>query len=236
MGAVEGARGAVVLAHLEQDRRRGGVRRAGVQQLQQLRPQASAPTLRGDRDRHHLGDVVGRSGRKLHEVWNGEPQALLGIMTPNFPNFFMMYGPNTNGGAIVTHLEAQASYIAAAMRRIARGSAVTVEPRETVTTIFNDMLQQRLAGASFQVANNYYKSSTGRIVTQWSDGAIAYVALTKLLRRVAWKESDEVPAVVSDEAVGEHQSRPASKRIEVALAEQIVDDYADQLVESGVNR
>ena len=45
--------------------------------------------------------VVGRDGRTLHEHWAGEPRAFLGITVPGFPNFFMLYGPGTNGGEIV---------------------------------------------------------------------------------------------------------------------------------------
>src|SRR5205085_9301887 len=49
--------------------------------------------------------VRGRGGRSLHEVWAGEPHAFLGITVPGFPNFFMLYGPGTNGGELVVMLE-----------------------------------------------------------------------------------------------------------------------------------
>ena len=41
--------------------------------------------------------VTGENGVELHDKWAGEPEAYLGMMVPGFPNFFMMYGPNTNG-------------------------------------------------------------------------------------------------------------------------------------------
>ena len=37
--------------------------------------------------------VTGRRGQTLHEHWAGEPRAYLGITVPDFPNFFMLYGP-----------------------------------------------------------------------------------------------------------------------------------------------
>ncbi|MGM7775779.1 flavin-containing monooxygenase [Arthrobacter sp. KNU-44] len=162
-------------------------------------------------------EVVGSGGRSLNDVWNGEPQALLGVMTSGFPNFFMMYGPNTNGGAIVTHLEAQADYIVAAIKVLARGAATSVEVRDSVSQWFNSIIQQRLAGASFEGANNYYKSGTGRIVTQWTDGAILYSVLTKLLRRAAWKVRYIVPG-----------SGPASDPASAALAPEPVGIAGDQ--------
>ena len=37
---------------------------------------------------------------------------------PGFPNFFMIYGPGTNGGEIVTMLESQAEYAVRAVKRM----------------------------------------------------------------------------------------------------------------------
>jgi cation diffusion facilitator CzcD-associated flavoprotein CzcO len=137
-------------------------------------------------------DVIGRRGQKLTELWGAEPQAFLGILVPQMPNFFMMYGPNTNGGAIVSHIEAQARYIASALRHLRRTSSTALEVKPAAHQIFNDALQRRLAGASFQTANNYYKSTTGRVITQWSDGAIAYTAATRLLRKIAWNTESHI--------------------------------------------
>lgn len=140
-------------------------------------------------------DVVGRHNVTLNEAWDGDPKAMLGILVPGFPNFFMMYGPNTNGGAIVTHLEAQADYILGAIKLLAKRDTAAIEVKETPSAIFNAIVQQRLAGAAFDVSNNYYKSRKGTIVTQWSDGAMVYVALTKLLRRSTWKLDRGIPSV-----------------------------------------
>ena len=39
--------------------------------------------------------IHGRNGSDLQEVWSGDnPRAYLGMMVPDFPNFFIMYGPN----------------------------------------------------------------------------------------------------------------------------------------------
>jgi len=64
--------------------------------------------------------VVGRGGRSIHEIWNGEPTAFLGITVSGIPNFFMLYGPNTNGGEIIMNLERQAEYAVRAVKRMMR--------------------------------------------------------------------------------------------------------------------
>ena len=50
---------------------------------------------------NYLGnyEVHGQGGVELHGTWHGEPEAFLGMMVPGFPNFFIMYGPNTNAVA-----------------------------------------------------------------------------------------------------------------------------------------
>ncbi|RYD74467.1 MAG: NAD(P)/FAD-dependent oxidoreductase, partial [Verrucomicrobiaceae bacterium] len=42
-------------------------------------------------------EIRGRNGVRIEEVWERDgPRAYLGTMVPGFPNFFMVYGPNTN--------------------------------------------------------------------------------------------------------------------------------------------
>src|SRR5690606_11722520 len=66
-------------------------------------------------------NVRGRDGRSLHEVWEERATAFLGVTVPGFPNFFIQYGPNTNGGtSIIAQLERQAELAVSAIRRVER--------------------------------------------------------------------------------------------------------------------
>jgi 4-hydroxyacetophenone monooxygenase len=40
--------------------------------------------------------VKGPHSEGLHEQWGDDARAYPGITVPHFPNFFLMYGPNTN--------------------------------------------------------------------------------------------------------------------------------------------
>ena len=62
--------------------------------------------------------VRGRDGLDLHDVWHGEPRAFLGLMVPRFPNFFMLYGPNTNALPLPAYFETQARFAARAIARL----------------------------------------------------------------------------------------------------------------------
>nr|WP_278255842.1 NAD(P)/FAD-dependent oxidoreductase [Nocardioides convexus] len=51
-------------------------------------------------------EVTGRGGRRLHDAWKGGARAHLGITVPDFPGFFILYGPNTNLGGRLDHRHA----------------------------------------------------------------------------------------------------------------------------------
>jgi cation diffusion facilitator CzcD-associated flavoprotein CzcO len=129
--------------------------------------------------------VVGRGGRSLHDYWAGEPHGFLGITVPGFPNFFMLYGPGTNGGEIVTMLESQSEYAVRVVQRMRRERVTAVEVRPVFDRWWNRWLQHKMRGTSWEQSNNYFKAPSGKIVTQWPIGCVAYRALTKLLGRVS---------------------------------------------------
>ena len=64
------------------------------------------------------GDRPG--GPHLREAWRDGAQAYLGITVAGFPNFFMLYGPNTNlgGNSIIYMLEGQIGYVLGALRAL----------------------------------------------------------------------------------------------------------------------
>ncbi|WP_418060740.1 flavin-containing monooxygenase [Pimelobacter simplex] len=126
--------------------------------------------------------VVGRYGRSIHDVWAGEPQAFCGVTVPGFPNFFMLYGPNTNFYALVHGFEQQARFMVRSLQHMVRKGGTAVDCHPTFFAAYNEWLQRRLAKSSWAVGDNYFKSkTTGRIVTQWPDGALVYTLLTRLL-------------------------------------------------------
>ena len=129
--------------------------------------------------------VLGRGGQSLHDYWAGEPHGFLGITVPGFPNFFMLYGPGTNGGEIVTMLESQSEYAVRVVQRMRRERVTAVEVRPAFDRWWNRWLQHKMHGTSWEKSNNYFKAPTGKIVTQWPIGCVAYRALTKIFGRVS---------------------------------------------------
>lgn len=136
---------------------------------------------------NYLGNyqVHGRNGVELHDAWQGEPEAFLGMMVPKFPNFFIMYGPNTNSIPLVSFYEAQAAFAASLIARATKTRAGSIEVRRSAFVLYNDWIQAALAKTVWAQVQNYFQAGTGRVVSQWPFGATPYILATKLLRRIA---------------------------------------------------
>jgi 4-hydroxyacetophenone monooxygenase len=123
--------------------------------------------------------VKGRGGRELHEVWAGDARAYLGVTTPGFPNFFMIYGPNTNivvNGSIIFFSECAVRYILGCLKLMAETGAATLEVRADVHDAFNqkvDAANALMAWGSPHVTS-WYKNDKGRVSQNWPFPLVDY--------------------------------------------------------------
>lgn len=127
--------------------------------------------------------ILGQNGLALHDAWKDHPQALCGIMTPGFPNLFLLYGPNTNLGhnSIIYMVEHQVSYILKCLKRMRRQGSVTIEPRPEATQQYDAEVQRRLQDTVWAGAcSSWYKKPDGSIPNNWHSSAAAYA---RMLRR-----------------------------------------------------
>jgi cation diffusion facilitator CzcD-associated flavoprotein CzcO len=122
--------------------------------------------------------VTGLGGRDLHEVWAGDPRAFLGVMVPGFPNFFMMYGPNTNSSPTVSFFEAQARFAARAIRRLDARGAHDVRISTVAADLYDGWLQRALRRTVWTETDSYFRAGSGRIVSQWPFNVSLYLFAT----------------------------------------------------------
>ncbi|MDG4832526.1 NAD(P)/FAD-dependent oxidoreductase [Solwaraspora sp. WMMD1047] len=138
-------------------------------------------------------DVKGRDGRSIHDVWRERASAFLGITVPGFPNFFMLYGPNTNGGvSVIAQLERQAEVVVRSVRRLERTRRRLVDTSPAATRRFLAWIDRRMvthASAMNAGCHNYYHDPAGHNVTQWPAGHLAYALATRLLTRFGLRTS-----------------------------------------------
>ena len=128
-------------------------------------------------------DVIGRGGNRLSELWRQRPEAYLGITVSGVPNFFMLYGPNTNLGhnSITFMLERQSEYVTQALVEMQRRGLCAIEPSRQAQDRFNRELQKALAATTWADAgcNSWYKTAEGHITQNWSSHTRDYAAATQ---------------------------------------------------------
>ena len=113
--------------------------------------------------------VTGAGGADLQERWKQGAHAYLGLCVPDFPNFFVVYGPNTNlgGSSIVGMLEAAAGAVVTLLDRTRTAGFRSVAVRPDVERRFDDEVQGRLRDSVWAGCQSWYRESDGRISTNW---------------------------------------------------------------------
>jgi cation diffusion facilitator CzcD-associated flavoprotein CzcO len=138
---------------------------------------------------HYLSglDVTGVGGRKLHDEWGDDPRAYLGVAVHGYPNFFMLYGPNTNqgGNSIVYVLEAASELVVDAVRRLARHGG-SLDVRADAQQRFIERIDAELGRSIWTKCDSYFRSPSGRIVTQWPYSELEYAMQTQRLSEDDW--------------------------------------------------
>ncbi|MDQ0823773.1 4-hydroxyacetophenone monooxygenase [Arthrobacter sp. V1I7] len=114
--------------------------------------------------------ITGSNGKSLDETWEGDDaRAYLGLAIPGFPNFFCLYGPNTqfgHGGSLLFLMELQMHYIMDLLKQMFANGYVSVECRQDVHDKYNEQVD---AAHNAMVWTHpgmdvYYRNSRGRVV------------------------------------------------------------------------
>jgi cation diffusion facilitator CzcD-associated flavoprotein CzcO len=84
--------------------------------------------------------VIGRSGVSLDDVWAERPSAYMAISIPDFPNLFMLNGPNGPVGnfSLIEVAELQFAYVMQLVDRVRSGSCREVSASRTATLRFDE--------------------------------------------------------------------------------------------------
>jgi 4-hydroxyacetophenone monooxygenase len=128
--------------------------------------------------------VTGRNGRDLHEQWDGDARAYLGVTVPGFPNLFLLYGPNTNiviNGSIIYFSECGVRYILGLLRLMLERGARAVEVRADVHDAFNEAVdaENRRMAWGWSPVNSWYKNAKGRVAQNWPFTLLEYWERTR---------------------------------------------------------
>jgi cation diffusion facilitator CzcD-associated flavoprotein CzcO len=134
--------------------------------------------------------VHGREGVSLNEVWKGGAEAYKGVAVPGFPNFFLLYGPNTNLGhnSIILMVEQQVGYIVQAVDRIAAAEVAALDVRPEAMKAYNEKLQADLGKTVWAgECASWYKTESGKVTNNWSGKTTEYAAIMREFDPDSWQ-------------------------------------------------
>jgi 4-hydroxyacetophenone monooxygenase len=128
--------------------------------------------------------VYGSGGIELSEEWGGDARAYLGMTVPGFPNFFLLYGPNTNlviNGSILIMVECQVRYAVEAIGRLLRDGHRTMSCRRDVHERYDREMQEGNARMVWGVADvpTWYRNARGRVTQNWPFDLYTYWSRTR---------------------------------------------------------
>lgn len=121
--------------------------------------------------------VTGLGGRTLHETWRDGAESYLGITVTGFPNFFMLYGPNTNlgGNSIIYMLEAQVGYVTSALRALDEQDLDWLDVRQDEQQAFTRWVDKASRTSVWNSGcHSWYTTASGRNTNNWPDQTFRY--------------------------------------------------------------
>lgn len=121
--------------------------------------------------------VTGLNGVDLNQAWAGGAEAHRGIAVAGFPNFFMLYGPNTNLGhnSIIFMIEAQVRYILKLIEGLSNARISYLDVRPEIMKAFNKELQEDISKTVWASGcNSWYRTDDGKITNNWSGSTLRF--------------------------------------------------------------
>ncbi len=116
-------------------------------------------------------DIRGRSGQRLQDAWNDtDPRAYMaGLTVPDFPNFFIMYGPNSqpgHGGSVVAMMEWLMQYVRDAIKTMLDDGIGSLECRADVRDDYVASVDAAHANMvwTHPGVSTYFSNEHGRVV------------------------------------------------------------------------
>jgi cation diffusion facilitator CzcD-associated flavoprotein CzcO len=142
-------------------------------------------------------EVTGLGGWHLRQAWRDGAQAYLGISVTRFPNFFLLYGPNTNlgGNSIIYMLEGQIGYVRQAIQALDAQRLAWLDVRPDVQDAFNVWVQSASRKSVWETGcHNWYTSPSGRNTNNWPSQTFRYRSRVRRFDLSAYRAMPRPPA------------------------------------------
>ncbi|KAK1777332.1 hypothetical protein QBC45DRAFT_417018 [Copromyces sp. CBS 386.78] len=135
--------------------------------------------------------IVGRSGLTLSSRWSSHPDSYLAVAVDGFPNYLMLFGPNSaiGFGSLSRILEAQVDYVVSVIRKLQKEDYASMEPKPERVKDFVQFVDAYFQDTVYlDKCKSWYRSEGGtgdRIVALWP-GSTQHAVET--LRSPRWED------------------------------------------------
>lgn len=129
-------------------------------------------------------EVYGLNGARLRDVWEEDnPRAYLGVGVPEFPNLFLLGGPNSfpGSGSFMYFMEVQMRYIRGLIEEMFKNGYRALDPTHEANEKYNalvDEMHERTVW-THPGMSTYYRNSRGRVVFVMPFLNLEYWQMTK---------------------------------------------------------
>jgi cation diffusion facilitator CzcD-associated flavoprotein CzcO len=126
--------------------------------------------------------IRGRSGQTLGDAWATGPKAYFGTTVADFPNLFLLLGPNAalSHNSMIYMIESQVAYILSCLRTMERRGIQTVEVRPEVLERFTSEIQQRTQNTAWNSGcTSWYLDASGHNTTIWPGFSLEFRLRTR---------------------------------------------------------
>ncbi len=130
--------------------------------------------------------VIGQSGLALADFWEDFPRAYLGTSVPDFPNLFIVTGPNTGIGhtSALFIIESQMFYIMRAILKVAANPKGVIQVKPEAEQRYTDLIHREMEKTVWHRGgcNSWYKSKSGKVIAMFPGFSFTYRRWTKHFR------------------------------------------------------
>lgn len=137
--------------------------------------------------------VVGKNGATMAEKFTPFPKSYLTLAVDEFPNYFMMLGPNAGigAGSLNPVLEGQGEYIIKCIRKLQKEDYLSMTPKKERVDDFSDYVEEYFKNTVYMDnCKSWYKSAGGtgdRISALWPGSSLH---MLETIRAPRWEDFD----------------------------------------------
>ncbi|MCU7248264.1 flavin-containing monooxygenase [Pseudomonas koreensis] len=130
--------------------------------------------------------VSGKNGVQLRDVWAQFPRAYLGTSLPDFPNLFIVTGPNTGIGhtSALFIIESQMNYILDCIRTLQAKGLRSIEVRPEAERTYTQMIHREMERTVWKTGgcHSWYQSKSGHVIAIFPGFSFSFYRLTRALK------------------------------------------------------